>query len=101
MPQTAHLANILQASQSVNHTAGAEKQERLKKCVCHQVEPSGSVRAGATCQKHVAEMTDCGIGENTLDVGLNQTDRRGKDRRKRTNDGYDKKRTRSMVIDGR
>ncbi len=44
IPQAAHLANILLAAASMNHTACAQKQQSFKERMRHQVVNAGGKR---------------------------------------------------------
>ena len=87
--EPAHLPYVLDASHSVDDTTGRKKQERLEERVCHQVEHSRRVGAGAARQKHVSKLADGGVRENSLDVSLDQTDRRGEDSGERAHNSHD------------
>jgi hypothetical protein len=71
------MAHVLLAAHRVDHAAGREKEQRLEKSVRHQVENAGGKRADAHRQKHIAKLTDRGIGKHALDVGLHQADGSG------------------------
>ena len=56
--------------QAVNHRSGAEKKQRLKKSVRHQVENCRGPGADAQGEKHVTDLADGRIGQNAFDVAL-------------------------------
>src|SRR5713226_6890344 len=67
-----HSAPILLAGERVDHAAGTEEEERFEERVGHQVENSRRKGAHAEGEKHIAELADGGIGENSLDIVLHQ-----------------------------
>src|SRR5215469_11858463 len=70
--QTAHLSNVLQPAHSMDDTSGSEKEKCFEECVGHQMEDTCRIRSDATCHEHVAELTDGGIREDLLDIGLHK-----------------------------
>src|SRR6267154_3123710 len=78
--EATHLADVLLSGHGVNHAAGAEEQERFEERMGHEVKNSRCERAHTEGQEHVTELADGGIGENFLDVVLDQGHGGGKDR---------------------
>src|ERR1700730_8103903 len=80
LTQPAHAAHVLLASHGVNHAARREEEKRFEECMRHQMENASGERANAACQKHVAQLADCRIRENFLDIRLDEADGRRKER---------------------
>ena len=83
------LPHVLLAAHGVNHAAGGEEEQAFEEGVSHQMENAGAEGAHAAGQEHVAKLGDRGIGENFLDVGLNQADGGGVKGGERADDGDD------------
>src|SRR4029077_2451291 len=78
--EAAHFADVLLAGHGVDDAAGAEEQEGLEEGVGHEVKNPCGESTDAEGEKHVAELADGGIGENLLDVGLDEGHGGGEDR---------------------
>ena len=61
----------------MDHRAGRQEEQGLKKRMRHQMEDRGGIGADAAGQKHIAQLADGGIGQHPLNIGLNQSDGRG------------------------
>src|ERR1700690_2992328 len=72
--QASHVPHILLAAHGVNYAAGREEEQGLEEGVGHEVEDSGTEGSNAAGEEHVAKLTNGRIGQNFLDVGLNQAD---------------------------
>ena len=59
--------------------AGGEEQKCLEEGVGYDVEDGGRVGADSAGQEHIAELRDGGVGEDALDIVLNQTDAGGEE----------------------
>ena len=75
--QAAHFANVLLAGQGVNDGPGRQEQQGFKKRMGHEVKNRGRVGSDTRSQEHVAQLADGRIGQDTLNVGLDQADRGG------------------------
>ncbi len=89
LAEATHEAHVLLARECVNNGAGSEEEERLEEGVGEEVEDGGRVGGDSAGQKHVAELGDGGVGENALDVVLDDADAGGKDGGERADDGDD------------
>ena len=88
--RAAHLAHVLFVMAAEDHAAGTEEEQRLEEGVGEQVKKARDPAADAEREHHVAELTDGGIGEDALDVGLHEGDGRGQEERDRADVGDDK-----------
>ncbi|MCY1238485.1 hypothetical protein D9M72_512260 [compost metagenome] len=84
LPEATHVAHVLLAIDGVNDRTGTQEQESLEEGVCEQVEDRCAIGADAERHEHVAELRAGRIGDDPLDVVLNETDGRGKEGRDRT-----------------
>src|SRR3990172_1950733 len=74
----------------VDDASRAQEQTGLEESVGHEMKDTGSESAYPAGKKHVAKLRHGGVGENSLDVVLHQTDGSGEDRGHRShhrNDG--------------
>ena len=92
LAQAAHVAHVLLAGEGVDDGAGGEEEQRLEEGVGQEMEDAGRVGADAAGQEHVAELGDRGVGEDALDVVLDEADGGGEDGRDRADDGDDAER---------
>ena len=70
--ETAHLPDVLLATERVDDRARSEEEARLEEGVRHDVEHPGDERPDAAREEHVAELGDRRVGEHLLDVVLSQ-----------------------------
>ena len=87
LAQTAVVHHVLLVVHRVDHGPCTKEQHRFEKGVREQVEHRCGVHADPGCNEHVAKLRTGRIGDHTFDVGLDQTNRRRKERRGRTQDG--------------
>jgi len=73
-PEAAHAAHVLFAGDGVDDRAGGEEEQTLEEGVGHEVEDAGGVGSDAAGHEHVAELRDGGVGEDALDVVLDEAD---------------------------
>src|ERR671925_2172953 len=66
--QTAHLAHVLFAVQSMDHTAGAQKKTGFKKSVRKKMKDRGAKGANAHSQEHETQLAHGRIRQHPLDV---------------------------------
>ncbi len=86
------MAHVLFAAHGVNDGACGQEEQSFEEGVSHQMENACAECADSACEKHVTELTDGGIGENFLDVGLNQADGGGEECGGAADGGYDDQR---------
>ena len=84
--QATHLAEVLFAGKSVDHAAGSQEQQSLEERVRHDVEDAGGKRSSAEADEHIAELRNRRVGEDLLDVVLDQADGGGEKRRRDADD---------------
>ncbi len=77
LAEAAHEAHVLLAGEGVDDGPGGEEEQRLEEGMGHQVEDAGRVGAYAAGQEHVAELRNGGVGEDALDVVLDDADSGG------------------------
>ena len=80
LAEAAHGAHVLLAREGVDDGAGGEEEEGLEEGVGEEVEDGGGVGGDSAGEEHVAELGDGRVGEDALDVVLDQTDTGGDDR---------------------
>ena len=97
LAQAAHAAHVLLTADGMNDRAGAQKEQRFKESMGHQVEDTGGVSGHAAGQHHVTELRDGGVSQHALDVGLGQTHGGGKNGGEAADDGDDLQRVRSEI----
>ena len=68
------MAHVLLASHRVNDGARSEEEQRFEESMRHEVKNARTESPDSASQKHVAELADRRVGENFLDVGLNEAD---------------------------
>ena len=99
LAQAAHLAHVLLAAEAVDDGARGEEEQGLEEGVGHQVEDGGRVGRYAAAEEHVSELRDGGVGEDALDVGLDEGDGGGEEGCGRADDGDDREREGRAVED--
>src|SRR6516162_6359097 len=100
VPQAAHFAQILLTGKRMNHATGAEEEQGLEESVSHEVENASSKGAYAEGEKHEPQLTDRGIGQDFLDVGLRKSHGCGENSGEGADDGDDVHGRRGELIDG-
>jgi hypothetical protein len=86
--QAAHVPEILLSCQRVDDGAGSEEEQGLEERVGVEMEDTGPIRADAHRQEHEPELRHRRVGEDALDVVLDQADRAGHQRRRHANRGH-------------
>src|SRR5438876_5944231 len=74
LAEATHVAHVLLASHRVNDGARSEEEQRFEESMRHEVKNARTESPDSASQKHVAELADRRVGENFLDVGLNEAD---------------------------
>ena len=87
--EASHDAHVLFSAQCMDHAAGCEEEERLEEGVGHEVEDAGPVGGDAAAEEHVAELGDGGVGEDALDVVLDDAEGGGEEGGEGSDDGDD------------
>ncbi len=90
-PQSAEAAHV-DRLHGVHHAAGAQEQQGLEEGMGEQVEHAGAnarQRTDAEGQKHIAQLTDRGISQHPLEVGLRDRNDAGHQGRERADRGHD------------
>ena len=82
----------------MDYAAGAQKQQGLKKGVRHQVEHRSAKSAHAAGHHHITELADGGVSQNPFNVGLQDADGCGIERRDTADDRHNQQRFRSLHI---
>ena len=100
LAEAAHFAHVLLAGERMDDGAGGEEEQRLEEGVGHQVEDSGGVGAYSAGKEHVAELGDGGVGEDALDIVLDEADAGREDGRGRADDGDYAEGVRGAVEEG-
>ena len=59
---------MMSSLQPDNDRACPQEEQRLKECVCHQVEHGGDISTHAGGGHHKAQLADRGIGQHLLDI---------------------------------
>src|SRR5882724_4614559 len=98
--EAAHFADVLLAGHGVDNAARAEEQEGFEEGVGHKVKNSGGEGAYTEGEEHVTELADGGIGENFLDVGLDEGHGGGKNGGGGAYDGDDVHGDRRELVNG-
>ena len=89
--QPAHLAHVLLLVHRVLHRAGAQEQQRLEEGVGEEVEDAHRERADAAGDEHVAELRARRVGDDALDVVLDEGDGGGEEGRERADQRHEAK----------
>ena len=89
LAEAAHEAHVLLAREGVDDGAGGEEEERLEEGVGEEVEDGGRVGGDSAGEEHVAELGDGGVGEDALDVVLDDADAGGEEGGGGADDGDD------------
>ncbi len=87
--QSAHASDILFPSQCVDHASGTQKEQRFEKRVGGEVEHRPGEGTHTQPDKHIAQLADGGIGQDFLDVVLENGDGGGKKCRGKSGDSND------------
>ncbi len=77
LAQAAHPVDVLDAAHRADHRAGRHEEHRLEEGVRHEVEDAGGVGAGRDGDHHVADLAHGRVGDDPLQVGLDDRHRRG------------------------
>jgi len=81
--------NVMFAAKAGNHDACSEKEEGFEKGMGHKMEDRCRPCADTEGQEHVADLADCGVGEDPFDVRLRERASRGKKQGGGTDDSYE------------
>ena len=76
--------------QSDDDGPATEKQEGFERAVGQEMVHAGGIGAETAGHDHVAELADCRVGHDSLDVGLGQGDGRPHDHGDATGDRHDR-----------
>ncbi len=87
LAETAHLHDVLLVMAALDDLAGAEEHHRLEEGVGHEVEQGRRPGADTHAEDHVTELAECRVGEDLLDIRLNDGDQRGHRQRDAADDG--------------
>ena len=90
LSQTAEVTGVDDPAHGVHDAARAEKEKRLEERVGEQMKHGRVRRVDAQPEEHVSQLADRRIGEDSLEVGLGQRDRRREQRRTRADDRDDR-----------
>ena len=77
-----HPVDVLVPGHRADDRAGRHEEERLEEGVGHEVEDPRRVRADRDGHDHVADLAHRRVGDDPLQVGDDQRDRRGDDQRR-------------------
>ena len=58
----------------MNNGTCSEEQQRLEKCVCEEVEYTGTICTDTQSNEHISKLGTCRIGNDLLDIVLYQPD---------------------------
>ena len=86
-PQPAHLAHVLLARHGMDDAAGAEEQQRFEEGMGEEVEDGRPIGGDSGGQEHVAQLTAGRIGDDALDVVLDEADGRREEAGEGADDG--------------
>src|SRR5919204_263055 len=84
-----HLPDVLLAPERVDDEPGRHEEQRLEERVRHQVELAVRVRAEPGAEEHVADLRHRRVGNDALDVRLDERDEAGDEKRQRARAGGD------------
>ena len=84
--EPAHLPHVLLVVHRVDDRAGAEEQQRLEEGVGEEVEDARRIDPCPERDEHVAELRAGRIGDDALDVVLDEADGRREERGERADD---------------
>ena len=87
--ESAHLAHILFAVDSMNDASRSKEETCFKECMGYEMEDCGGVSTDSASKKHITNLADCGIGQNTFDIVLGHAYGRRHDRSESTNSSHD------------
>src|SRR5262249_6701460 len=79
MFQSDHLTNVLLSRERVDHGSGGQEQQCLEEGMRHEMEDRRGIGADSATEKHIAELADSRIGQDPLDVSLDQADGGGEE----------------------
>ena len=82
LPQAAHLSHVLLADEGVDDDSGGEEEQRLEERVRHQVEHRVRVCTQTRGEEHVADLRHRRVGDDALDVDLDERDQPGEQERR-------------------
>ena len=92
LAQAAHVADVLVVVHADDHGARGEEEQRLEEGVRHQVEHGDRVRRGAERDRHVAELRQRRVGDDALDVVLDDAEKAHEERRDRADRHHERER---------
>ena len=90
------MAHVLLVMHGDDDRAGSEEQKRFEEGVSEQVEDADRIASDAEPDEHIAELRARRIGDDALDVVLDEADRRREKRRGRADENDERQRGRRL-----
>src|ERR1044071_3185859 len=76
--ETAHFSNVLLTRERMNHRSCRKEQEGFKEGMGHKVKDGSGIGPYSTPENHVAKLAHRRIGQDALDICLQEADGGGK-----------------------